>query len=487
MNKEKISSQEIIDLVASKASVSKRAAEEFLKVMIASIEEGLLAGESVKIKSFGTFKLQWNEPRKSVNIQTREEILINGYYKVVFVPDATLKEQVNEPFAHLEPVELDTDPTKNELIEETDTVTDPRRLFNEQAVEIKNLISEIQALSRKPTAFIQEEMPVHEELNDEIKQIPDYKIEDTEYDAEIEEEIADPENRFEDKTTDQEPSTVEVPEAKEIKSVEENIPETGPDAELLNDAKNEDKSTLKEEDKPVTPDFISNPNYISSPIDLIEEKNIEIKEYTPENKESELISELASTPYLEDVMPLKRHKLRKWVFLILFLVIGSGTGLYIYYALSGDNSGTNMAQQVSISQIANTITDWINPAPKPTPKPIKVVIPKDTTETDYAVKEPVQPVDSVQLLFDNPRVFTEYIASERIKEGSRLTIMSRKYFKSKDFWVYIYEANKERISNPDEIAIGTLIRIPKLDPRLIDITNPRCMLKAKELHDIYVN
>jgi len=66
MIKDKISSQEIIDLVASKASVSKRAAEEFLKMMISSIEDALYAGEQVKIKNFGTFKLQWNEPRKSV-------------------------------------------------------------------------------------------------------------------------------------------------------------------------------------------------------------------------------------------------------------------------------------------------------------------------------------------------------------------------------------------------------------------------------------
>jgi len=95
MIKEKISSQEIIDLIALKASVSKRAAEEFLKVMIASIEEALLAGEVVKIKNFGTFKLQWNEPRKSVNVQTREEIVIGGYYKVVFFADSTLREKVN--------------------------------------------------------------------------------------------------------------------------------------------------------------------------------------------------------------------------------------------------------------------------------------------------------------------------------------------------------------------------------------------------------
>ena len=71
--------------------------------------------------------------------------------------------------------------------------------------------------------------------------------------------------------------------------------------------------------------------------------------------------------------------------------------------------------------------------------------------------------------------------------GSRLTILSKKYYGTKDFWVYIYEANKERIQNPDNIEKGTLIRIPKLDPRLIDTSNPRCMLKARELYYEYVN
>ena len=486
MIKEKISSQEIIDLVASKASVSKRAAEEFLKVMIASIEEGLLAGESVKIKSCGTFKLQWNEPRKSVNIQTREEILIVGYYKVVFVPDSTLKEQVNEPFAHLEPVELDSDPTKTELVEETDPITDPRRLFNEQAIEIKNLISEIQSLSKKTVPLIQEEVPVVELLNNEIKQIPDTKVENIEVESvnEIDEAKKDQENRIEENETDTEPATVTV--ANDSETIpEEKIEVPNLTAETINHANLKDDSTLKKDDKPVRPDFISNPNYISTPAGLVEEEGEENKEKTSENKEPQLISELASTPYLENIKPLKKHKIRKWVLLILFLTIGSGAGLFIYFAATGDNSVTNITQHLSISEIANTISEWITPAPKPTPKPVKVVIPKDTTV--FATVKPVQPVDSVQLLFDNPRVYKEFIASERIQEGSRLTIMSKRYFKSKDFWVYIYEANKEKISNPDEIAIGTLIRIPKLDPRLIDTTNPRCLLKARELHDIYVN
>jgi len=94
MNKDKISSQEIIDQVASQLRVSKRQSEEFLKEMVVTIEEALLAGESVKIKNFGTFKLQWNEPRKSVNVQTGEEIILDGYNKVTFIPDVKLKDIV---------------------------------------------------------------------------------------------------------------------------------------------------------------------------------------------------------------------------------------------------------------------------------------------------------------------------------------------------------------------------------------------------------
>jgi len=485
MIKEKISSQEIIDLVASKASVSKRAAEEFLKVMIASIEEGLLAGETVKIKSFGTFKLQWNEPRKSVNIQSKEEILIKGYYKVVFVPDVTLKEQVNEPFAHLEPVELDTDPDKNELVEETDPVLDPLRIFNEQAFEIKNLISEIQGLSQKPVVLIHEEEPIHEIINDEIIQISENKVEEVipESETGIEEGNPDTENVIEEKETESEIAEEKVTDDP-VNTIEEKIEETDLNVESLNNTNRETESIQTEVEKPLIQDSISTPESISGPADLVVEESSEIKEPTPENNASVLNSELPSTPYLNNIKPPVRKKKRRLAILILLLLIGTGTGIFVYFASTGDNSISNITQKISISEMINTISGWITPAPKPAPKPVTVVVPKDTT--DYESTEQIQPVDSLQLLFDNPRVYTEFIASERIQAGSRLTIMSKRYFKNKDFWVYIYEANKDKIPNPDNIAVGTLIRIPKIDPRLIDTSNPRCLTKAKELHDIYI-
>ena len=485
MNKEKISSQEIIDLVASKASVSKRAAEEFLKVMIASVEEGLLAGEVVKIKSFGTFKLQWNEPRKSVNIQTGEEIMINGYYKVVFIPDSVLKEQVNEPFAHLEPVELDTISQKNEIIEEADDALNPLHIFTEQATEIKNLLSEIQAITPNPISTTPEsQQPAENKLEEEaiqeirpIEAIQDIQSDVTEHDDETIRDVQQDETKKEAETVQDVQPTEIIKEVETIPEAVENVQtpdEKQPDENL----KNPDDNNPNE------------PVILQEPLEKIIEKEVEIKPIPSDKTESQLFSDLPVTPYLENVNRTKRSKAWIWIVLVLFLISGLGTGIYLFYKPTNEFSKkyslSKIIENKSITEILNTVSGWFSPKPKPKPIPIavKVVITKDTNEYDSISQH--QPVDSTQLLFDNPRVFNDFIASERMKAGTRLTIISKRYYGNKDFWVYIYEANKERISNPDHIAIGTLIRIPKLDPRLIDGSNPRCLKKAKQLHDIYV-
>ena len=479
MNKEKISSQEIIDLVASKASVSKRAAEEFLKVMIASVEEGLLAGEVVKIKSFGTFKLQWNEPRKSVNIQTGEEIMINGYYKVVFIPDSVLKEQVNEPFAHLEPVELDTISQKNEIIEEADDALNPLHIFTEQATEIKNLLSEIQAITPNPISTTPEsQQPAENKLEEEaiqeirpIEAIQDIQSDVTEHDDETIRDVQQDETKKEAETVQDVQPTEIIKEVETIPEAVENVQtpdEKQPDENL----KNPDDNNPNE------------PVILQEPLEKIIEKEVEIKPIPSDNNESQLFSDLPVTPYLENVNRTKRSKTWIWIVLVLFVVSGLGTGFYLFYKPT--NELNKITENISITEMLHTVSGWFSSKPKQkiTPIAVKVVIPKETNEYDSISQH--QPVDSTQLLFDNPRVFNDFIASERMKAGTRLTIISKRYYGSKDFWVYIYEANKERISNPDHIAIGTLIRIPKLDPRLIDGSNPRCLKKAKQLHDIYV-
>ncbi|MDD4992459.1 MAG: HU family DNA-binding protein [Paludibacter sp.] len=439
MIKDKISSQEIIDLVASKASVSKRAAEEFLKMMISSIEDALYAGEQVKIKNFGTFKLQWNEPRKSVNIQTGEDILLAGYHKVTFTPDTILKDLVNEPFAHLEPVELDGENAIDLQKEETsDIALDPLRVFTEQASEIKNLLSEIQALSTPEPDLI------------EVESREDTKVENSK------------------------------------KEYQQNIRVEIPDYVFVND----EPEILENE----TPELkISDTEEPIIFLEQTEKENAEHKVVVDEKStKSEVVvlqstdnlEEADSTMFIESIKPVRNRKTGIILLVIFVFLIGGYVSLYLFN--SGVKACSDKAFMGVITELVyvkDRVCNWMCPKPQKALRTEVLIIPKDTLANDSVTENDV---DSLQLLFDNPRVYTEFIATEQLRKSSRLTLISLKYYGTKDFWVYIYEANKERISNPDDISSGTLIRIPKLDSRLIDASNPRCMKKAKELHDQYV-
>lgn len=157
MSKEKLHATAIAELLAENLSLSKRVAEDFIKALVTTIEDALLANDVVKLKGLGTFKLQWYAPRKSVDVNTGDEIVIDGYYRVVFVPENELKEQVNEPYAHLEPVLLSEE--GDEVITENEEDNEdereevvPLKLFNAQADEIKVLMSEINALNNPEEA-----------------------------------------------------------------------------------------------------------------------------------------------------------------------------------------------------------------------------------------------------------------------------------------------------------------------------------------------
>ena len=70
-----------------------------------------------------------------------------------------------------------------------------------------------------------------------------------------------------------------------------------------------------------------------------------------------------------------------------------------------------------------------------------------------------------------PSVEEELLLTEEITEGSRLAWIAKKHYGNKVYWPYLYEANKDRITNPSKIAIGTPIRVPKLTAAQRDTTS----------------
>lgn len=116
----KLPLQELSDAVAARERITKKKAEAFARSFFEIIEEGLLNENYVKIKSFGTFKIVSVSERESVNISTGERFQIDGHSKVSFTPDTFLKDLVNRPFAHFQTVVINEDTN----LEELDSVTD---------------------------------------------------------------------------------------------------------------------------------------------------------------------------------------------------------------------------------------------------------------------------------------------------------------------------------------------------------------------------
>jgi len=445
MSKDKLSAQDIVDELAAQASVNKKNAEDFLRVFISTLEETLIGEEPVKVKNFGTFKVLWIEPRKSVNVKTGEEIVLNGYYKIDFTPDNVLKERVNEPFAHLEPVVLDGNALQQEKPDtEAEMQMDPLKTLNEQADEIKSLLSEIQSLKpkikseKKPagTGLVVEKPIVSEQFESEVSTV----LEASKMQMDV-----------------------------ETNAVKDELVET--------------------DTVPVPPGIDANHDDFSKEEELIEEIEAEIEPVviphvmTSQNELEQRDTDSGYEPnrFLEGVEPLKTPK--GWLWLAMLLVILIVVVVLGYFNLPQVNNWVN-------ENVFGTSVTAQPPKPVASKavKPALVVVPvqkKDTAQQKDSVKT-VARKDIVQDVFSQPRSYTEFVAAERLFAGNRLAHIAKKYFGHSDFWVYLYEANKQRISNPDRIPENTLIQIPKLDKRLIDPKNPLCIQKARELGNKYL-
>ena len=84
---------------------------------------------------------------------------------------------------------------------------------------------------------------------------------------------------------------------------------------------------------------------------------------------------------------------------------------------------------------------------------------------------------------ENPEVEPEaaspkVIARVKIEPGSRLTLISLKYYGSKLFWVYLYEYNRAVITEPNNVPIGTVIEVPAPETYGIDRRDRSSVEKA---------
>lgn len=381
MSKEKVSIQDLVDAISQQTGSSKKKAEDFLRVFQSTIEEGLVSDGIVKIKGFGTFKLVWNEPRKSVNVQTKEEYVIPGHYKVSFVPEASVKDTINEPMGSASEKKSDEESL-------------PLKKLNEQAEEIKVLISELKEVNKPEVKEEKVEMVSEEAKSEEIKSQPI---------------VAETSNESEEQTA--------APEDYQI--------------------------------------------------------------------------------HERDIPVVQKKKKRTWLIIpiVILLLAGAGYGLYRLDLLpkapaprladmieetdSTEVDSEKITAKEPVTNVADSSTVVETPAVVEEPKAAEPV------KQPEVKAEPVKKEEPKVSIFDKKRVYSQFIGSVTIEKGSRLTLIAEEHYGHKNFWVYIYEANKSRIKNPGNLQIGFVVKLPKLPAELIDVNNPECVEYAAELERKY--
>lgn len=102
----------------------------------------------------------------------------------------------------------------------------------------------------------------------------------------------------------------------------------------------------------------------------------------------------------------------------------------------------------------------------------ELVVVEEVAEPEVVVVEKVTEPLEESSLANIPRNYTKFIATEVVGKDSRLAWISYKYYGVKDFWVYIYEANLDRVSSPNYVKPGQKLRIPALDSKYTDLNDP---------------
>ena len=386
---ERINQQTLIEILIEKNDLDRKTAEKFVKEFFALIEESLEKNKLVKIKGLGTFKLVDVDSRESVNINTGERFVIEGYSKISFTPDSSIRDIINKPFAHFETVPL------NEGVVLDDTITE---------IGKDDLSDEI---LDAPFIETPEEVVVIEEV---VENVPVESVE--------------PLNQPELTET----LVVETQEDVIVNQAEEVI------TEVAEEIVTEDLEPTK-----------------------IDDNEEEIQ--TPQEESKQAVEkESSSYKYLAAII-------------IVILLLCGGVVAFLYYPdiVESNQSQVSISERITISTGGDAINKVIASTTEVVAddvvveKKAEVVIEQKPEQTKaierdasyYIITKTYEP-DSVNFIITGTK------ATHTVGTGETLTRIALRYYGTKNMWPYIVKHNPVAIKNPDNVPLGTVIKIPEL-------------------------
>ena len=481
----KMTLQQLSELFARSNGASKKAAENFVKQLFDTVEEGLLADGIVKVKGWGTFKLVDIGARESVSVSTGERVLISGYKKVTFVPDGVFESLIDDSAQ-----DADDENESDAMISETEGADEE----NSVEVSVESDVDEAESLEARLSADGDSEENICSDLDDKL--VEDVVLTDTTEQKNdafsgIDLLISTPEcieGAKEDLWKARNVAATMRAKAEQAINLAKNAEREVLRLESLIDRleKNEDvgDSALSEgilqvdataeSAESVAHESVVNEGGGNAGAELrVAESESGLVDAISKSAEKEV--EASVDACLEET-PKSNRKTWLWVVLLSLLLIAGGACGYWFYVYGNgaeecvvveDDAQDEPLQEEAVVDALNdsTLIDTLCAAEDAD------TIPLEATD-GVAVSSGVQDVkanlvDSLALQNTQENVSvseskqkTPVVKPDKyvLKEGETLTMLARRYYGSPDYVVNIINANN--FSNPDNVHVGAVVILP---------------------------
>ena len=428
--KQKLLLSDFAQWLSEKEGITKKEAQTFLRTLFQIVEQGLTDDQFVKIKGLGTFKLVTVNERESVNINTGERFQIGEHNKIAFIPDASMKEIINRPFAHFESVDLsdETDTAELDAVDEAVKQEFPPISEEETSTAEESIPTTVEVIteSSHPTSLPEKQKDVTEEVSEESNLT-----------EEIPTEIATITEGLEEKKAEEKAEETEA-----LAQAEETEALAQAEAVAITAKETDSESQASEEN--LTPE--------ETPIQVVStsEKN-DAMGTDAEISVSQPTTLTVSGAAVEEEEDTRRPWLRRTLMALFVLLLCTASYFAGYYRLLCPPCAS---------------TAPTAPATKVQPDSTQAKKPqaakKDSAAVSAASQTVSKPLNEVKDSVKQPQKQEEAVTrTHTIRVGDNLSRIARKYYGDDHYVDFIIRQNN--LKNADNIHVGKVLVLPPLE------------------------
>ena len=436
--KQKLLLSDFAQWLSEKEGITKKEAQTFLRTLFQIVEQGLTDDQFVKIKGLGTFKLVTVNERESVNINTGERFQIGEHNKIAFIPDASMKEIINRPFAHFESVDLsdETDTAELDAVDEAVKQEFPPISEEETSTAEESIPTTVEVIteSSHPTSLPEKQKDVTEEVSEESNLTEEIPTEIATITEGLEEKKA--EEKAETETLAQAEETETLAQAEETEALAQ--------AEAVAITAKETASESQASEENLTPE--------ETPIQVVStSEKTDAMGTDAEISVSQPTTLTVSGAAVEEEEDTRRPWLRRTLMALFVLLLCTASYFAGYYRLL-------CPPCASTAPTAPATKVQPDSAQAKKPQAAK----KDSAAVSAASQTVSKPLNEAKDSVKQPQKQEEAVTrTHTIRVGDNLSRIARKYYGDDHYVDFIIRKNN--LKNADNIHVGKVLVLPPLE------------------------